>query len=274
MKDGVEHRALVAAVGASPPRTRGRAPACPPAATAPTGGATRPLRPPPPCISKPAVPVVGQRDREPDAVALAVDPGAPIDHAVDAAVRGQRATRGRARTRCRRGAGRDALTLDLGQREARQLQRRPARRSLRADGGARSARRHESAPAQSRTQAIARTLGISSPDQRVDAGVHTAAGGAADELQLRALIVGRQAVAFVRGREAALRAERQPLERDDSATPRRCAARGRRPAPSCGLFELTSPSTTTRSSGTCRSGSNVPDRSSSYSSRKRWKRAR
>ena len=37
------------------------------------------------------------------------------------------------------------------------------------------------------------------------------------------------------------------------------------------VFELTRPSTTTRSSGTCRSGSNVPDRSSSYSSRKRSK---
>ena len=56
----------------------------------------------------------------------------------------------------------------------------------------------------------------------------------------------------------------------------RLAMRAFRPAAVSirGVFELTSPRTTTRSSGRWRSGSNVPDRASSYSSRKRWKCAR
>ena len=41
-----------------------------------------------------------------------------------------------------------------------------------------------------------------------------------------------------------------------------------------GFFVVTSPRTTIRSSGTARSGSKPPERSSSYSRRKRWNRAR
>ena len=89
-----------------------------------------------------------------------------------------------------------------------------------------------------------------------------------DRLQLVALVVEGDAVAHDRRGEAALRPHRQALEVDQlggvadaGSSSSSVSARG--------VLVVISPSTTIRSSGTWRSGSNPPERSSSYSSRSR-----
>ena len=88
----------------------------------------------------------------------------------------------------------------------------------------------------------------------------------------RAWPAGRrpERVAEDRGRESALRRERQPLERAERARlldPRRELGR---PSRADALFVVTRPSTAVFSSGTAFSGSNEPERASSYSSMSRW----
>ena len=90
---------------------------------APSGMPTRPFSPPPPCIRKPAVPVVGQRDGEADAECLSTHALSAIDRAVHAAVGGQRARECRERRIRRHRTGSDPFGLV-------DRQRRPAMASV------------------------------------------------------------------------------------------------------------------------------------------------